>query len=1456
MGQSIPHAYAATFCDQAQFVSDITVPDGASFAPGASFTKTWRFTNAGNCTWTTSYQLVYAGGDVMGSTTPVNLPVNVTPGQMLDISVNLTAPANAGQYKSLWKFANASGAQFGIGDSGTDAFWVDLNVVATNAVIYDFVANAPYAQWKSGAGTLPYPGTSGDRRGFSYQLDKPHLEDDSFDSLPGLLTVPQNKYNGYIQATYPEFQVQQGDKLETLVNCEFGATGCYVTFRIDYLLPNGLQKKLWQWKEAPDKRFYRASIDLSPLAGQKVRFVFMLLSTGIASNDRAIWGSPRIVRAGTIQPPAPPATLTALPPLTPTPTPITPPPPPIGPAGCDRATFLTDVNIPDGTTFAPGAAFSKTWRIKNTGSCTWTKDYKLTYYSGEVMNAQTAVNMPFYVYPGETVDVTVNMVAPGAPGDYRSYWILANTSGTMFGIGSNASNPFWVDIRVAGESPQETGYNFWLNACSAQWKSGAGYLPCPGTAGDRKGYVIADNFSHLEDGTMGPAPTLLLAPENKYNGYIQGFYPAFTVQPGDRFRSVVGCEYGTSCYVTFRLDYMNPNGYIGNFWQWREANDKKNYTVDVDLSPLAGRSVRFILTILATGSANGDLVRWGAPMIIRAGGSEPPTITPVPPTITITPSTNDWLTYINSTYGFQFMYPPQAQIFNQFPESLLMNLPIIPGTNLMEKYLETSVTQNAGTCQSPLATPMHGTSETVTINGISFLKQTDGDAGAGNFHDWVAYSTARDNTCVSMGFVLHYLNAGTSDPPQPEFDRAAESAVFAQMMTTFTWLATPSTITPVPPTLTPVPPTLTPTPATPIYAPTISSLHMIDSVNGWALSDLYVLRTYDGGATWYNVLFESLPVGGYFASSTRAWVISNYADANIGSLYRTTDGGLNWTRYDVPFNGGYIQFLDDNNGFVLYGEASGMQKQAVQLYQTTDGGATWTLKYDNNPTLPTPSTSLPFSGHKNGMTFRDTSTGWVGGDYPTNGYVYLYKTTDSGTSWSQVSLPLPAGYESAYITINAPKFFGANDGILPVWMSIGAGMKDLFLYVTHNGGATWTASPAFARNAEHTNVISMSNTISWDWANIFHATSNAGNSWMTITPNVTFGDGFRELDFVSATTGWARLQLPDGHTALYRTIDGGSTWTLLFGHNDPTPTPAPDPSTFSQSLVNTLNAKDFSSVNASLDQTFILALWQSQGTAYTPDLAVEQLQTNYLGTASLTIDLSKNLTALLGGTDPFSAVGLDPTKSFAVFVSGWGLSGSDEAILYITQRTDGSLYWHSVLIAQGGFASGNTSISHEAFCADTRTAPLIAQLKNSMNISDGNLFASMVSPSSGVDVRLWAYAAPANFTTTTAKDVFTSTAIYNWGGGPSGMPDLGTFKDIIQPKMLDVLNAPNMETYCDSLDKVYPLANPWPYPNIRYYNLYKPASDQVFDFRTWLIGFEYINNQPYLHSMVTIVWEP
>jgi hypothetical protein len=889
--QSIPRARAASLCDVAKFIADVTVPSGASFPPGAPFVKTWRLQNIGTCTWKTEYSLIHYSNERMGFGT-FNLPRSVAPGEMVDISINLVAPATGGYHDGTWLLSNASGVRFQVGQGASMPIWVTIFVVQSDMVAFDFVASAPYAQWKSSTGTLPFPGTSGDSRGYAYQVNSPKLEDGTIEPQPGLLTVPQNKFNGYIQATYPEFLVQQGDRFQTTVNCEYGATGCYVTFRLDYREANGAVRTFWQFKEAYEGRVYRANIDLSLLAGKNVQFILMTLATGSAGGDRALWGSPRLLRLGNGVPPPPP-TVTPLPPLTPTETPFSAPPT-VSPANCDKASFVADVRVPDGTLFTPGAAFSKTWRLKNSGSCTWTTSYSVVFYSGHQMGASTAVNFPYAVPPGQTVDLTVNMVAPMTEGEYRGFWILRNSSGNLFGIGTAADSPFWVEINVKGENPTEMGYDFWANACSAQWKSGAGILPCPSpTDLDPNGLVIKANYTQLEDGTMGPAPSLLMVPNNKYNGYIQGTYPTFTVQPGDRFFSTVGCEYHSSCYVTFRLDYMTATGAIKTFWTWREQNEGLNHTADISLTPLVGQSVRFILTILATGSATGDRVRWVAPYILRAG-VVPPSPSPTPeetgliirgrvtkdgvglpnvsiyrnfasypgqlvattdangyyvsdfwfipgdemvsvwavqdgytfdppsyywrhyhsredrtldftaslgptPTPTATPVLSDWLGYTNLFYGFKFRYPPHLEdIPPQNPNYHRIELPFNHNTNLIEKYLEVFVVENANPCQSPLATQLMQASENVTINGISFLKQTGGDAGMSHLHEWVAYSTLRGNACISMDFMLHSVAPGVYTTPPPVFDKAAESVVFSQIMSAFEWLEQTITDTPSP----------------------------------------------------------------------------------------------------------------------------------------------------------------------------------------------------------------------------------------------------------------------------------------------------------------------------------------------------------------------------------------------------------------------------------------------------------------------------------------------------------------------------------------------------------------------------------------------------------------------------------------------------------------------------------
>jgi len=137
-------------------------------------------------------------------------------------------------------------------------------------------------------------------------------------------------------------------------------------------------------------------------------------------------------------------------PLTATPLPPTSTPLPTATAVsyCDWVTFVKDVTISDGTKFNPGETFTKTWRLKNRGTCTWTPDYMLVFTSGDSMGGTTALRLPGNVAPSQTVDVSVTLTAPTKRGDYLGYWMLRNPSGVLFGYGDRANQPFYVDINV------------------------------------------------------------------------------------------------------------------------------------------------------------------------------------------------------------------------------------------------------------------------------------------------------------------------------------------------------------------------------------------------------------------------------------------------------------------------------------------------------------------------------------------------------------------------------------------------------------------------------------------------------------------------------------------------------------------------------------------------------------------------------------------------------------------------------------------------------------------------------------------------------------------------------------------------------------------------------------------------------------------------------------------------
>ena len=128
--------------------------------------------------------------------------------------------------------------------------------------------------------------------------------------------------------------------------------------------------------------------------------------------------------------------------LTATPTPI-----PSATACANNAKFVTDVTIPDGTVFNTPTAFTKTWRIQNTGTCPWDSTYTLRYVSGAQLDGPNSVAFSGAVAPGGTLDISVNLRSPAAAGTYISRWRLTNAAGNGFGTNNQ---PITVVIVVPG----------------------------------------------------------------------------------------------------------------------------------------------------------------------------------------------------------------------------------------------------------------------------------------------------------------------------------------------------------------------------------------------------------------------------------------------------------------------------------------------------------------------------------------------------------------------------------------------------------------------------------------------------------------------------------------------------------------------------------------------------------------------------------------------------------------------------------------------------------------------------------------------------------------------------------------------------------------------------------------------------------------------------------------------
>ena len=117
-------------------------------------------------------------------------------------------------------------------------------------------------------------------------------------------------------------------------------------------------------------------------------------------------------------------------------------------SSCNMMSYVDDVTIPDNTPMTPGQTFTKTWKVKNSGTCAWEAGYKFAFTGGDAMSGQT-YTLTENVPANAQVELSVAMTAPSKTGSIRGNWRMSTAEGQFFG------DEVYLVILVGGANTSE-----------------------------------------------------------------------------------------------------------------------------------------------------------------------------------------------------------------------------------------------------------------------------------------------------------------------------------------------------------------------------------------------------------------------------------------------------------------------------------------------------------------------------------------------------------------------------------------------------------------------------------------------------------------------------------------------------------------------------------------------------------------------------------------------------------------------------------------------------------------------------------------------------------------------------------------------------------------------------------------------------------------------------------------
>jgi len=364
----------------------------------------------------------------------------------------------------------------------------------------------------------------------------------------------------------------------------------------------------------------------------------------------------------------------------------------------------------------------------------------------------------------------------------------------------------------------------------------------------------------------------------------------------------------------------------------------------------------------------------------------------------------------------------------------------------------------------------------------------------------------------------------------------------------------------------------------------INKFQMIDADNGWIWADdtngFHLLHTTNGGQAWADVTPQSFTNRVWdcqFPKPQLAWI--SFYENNKTRLLLTTNAGKSWVAWsplgDFPDDEHNFflvtrdgRFINDKDGLTVDINV-GLCQATYDFFETHDGGLNWKPASIVQEGSNEPSSTIQIGDcDGSAVNYYPPKTIVIANgdlaDETPKGIVRFSVSTDAGKSWRGLTLPVPEKYRDGLVDSFSPYFFDDKSAVFPVRVCKLETNTDfvfdtLVFYRTEDGGNTWSRAPGALDfpgryDVSDTDFVSPNIFFVRHGADLY-VTHDGAKTWQAIKSNVDFQD-VTEMEFLDATHGWIVNSKRDGiwspdhgdfysFTTLYKTSDGGKTWTEI-----------------------------------------------------------------------------------------------------------------------------------------------------------------------------------------------------------------------------------------------------------------------------------------------------------------------